>query len=831
MKKKWLLFGLLLYAGVSQSQSIYGVITEKYSGELLIGANIITENNQGVASDINGQYTLNLQEGSHKITFKYIGYNDVIKQINLKKDERKKIDLQMTLNSEQLSTVVVSAGKFEQKIEEITVSMEVVKPALIENKNTTDIQTVMDQVPGVNITDGQANIRGGSGWSYGAGTRVLVMVDDMPLISGDAGQVQWKLIGTENINQIEVIKGASSVLYGSSALNGVINIRTAFPTAAKISKHPSSGYTKINSHIGLYDFPKRDGLNWSGTPINQTGTLKNKRRAYKGVDFFHAQKIANLDLTLGGNWFEDDGYRMGEGTSRKRINFSTKYKDQKIKGLSYGLLGNFLMQESGYNLLWDHYERAYKAFQNDLSRTKGETYNIDPFITYISNNNKHSIRTRYLKVINDNSTNGKDNNQDNESDLFYLDYQWQKNIDKHNLRITSGVTNELVYANSALFNGKYSRSNHAFYTQLDKKWRKFNFSLGTRYEHFRITSSEPYINSEGDTINGSHTGKPVFRGGVNYELAKATFIRASWGQGFRFPSIAEMFITANVAGFEIFNNPALNPENGWSAEIGIKQGLKFGKWKGYIDIAGFLMEYDDMMEFTFGSFGDTVEFDMNLNTGDIELKKGMGFKSLNIGGTRISGLELSLAGSGKLTKNIEINILAGYTYIKPIIKDPDNIYYTTISTNVSNGQVAGAPDTVNISYSGSSSDPSVLKYRYQHIAKLDLEIQYKKLSLGGSLRYNDFMKNIDKIFTEGLTNGQVLDLGINSSRGDNPNTTNVVETHDKKDIMIDIRAGYQMTKNIRLGAIVNNLMNVEYIARPADMKSPRTFALQLSYKL
>ena len=89
MKKKWLLFGFLLYAGVSQSQSIYGLITDKSSGEALIGANIITENNQGVASDINGQYTLNLQEGSHRITFKYIGYNDVIQQITLKKDERK----------------------------------------------------------------------------------------------------------------------------------------------------------------------------------------------------------------------------------------------------------------------------------------------------------------------------------------------------------------------------------------------------------------------------------------------------------------------------------------------------------------------------------------------------------------------------------------------------------------------------------------------------------------------------------------------------------------------------------------------------------------------
>ena len=142
--------------------------------------------------------------------------------------------------------------------------MEVIKPSLIENKNTTNIQTAVDQIPGVNITDGQANIRGGSGWSYGAGTRVLVMVDDMPLISGDAGQAQWSLIATENINQVEIIKGAASALYGSSALNGIINIRTAFPSQREIDKNRLPGFTKINTHFGLIDKPKRAELNWNG---------------------------------------------------------------------------------------------------------------------------------------------------------------------------------------------------------------------------------------------------------------------------------------------------------------------------------------------------------------------------------------------------------------------------------------------------------------------------------------------------------------------------------------------------------------------------------------
>ena len=245
---------------VSHAQTISGVISDHATSEKLIGVNIITKEGKGTATDIFGKYILKLKAGNHQITYRYIGYKDVVKDVTLKSGEQKTIDVKLKIASEQLSTVVVSAGKFEQNLEEITVSMEVLKPSLIENKNTTDIQTALDQVPGVNITDGQANIRGGSGWSYGAGSRVLVMVDDMPLISGDAGQVQWKLIATENINQVEIIKGASSVLYGSSALNGVINIRTAFPTQKDIDKNTTSlvsrvfpGYTKVNMHFGLID--------------------------------------------------------------------------------------------------------------------------------------------------------------------------------------------------------------------------------------------------------------------------------------------------------------------------------------------------------------------------------------------------------------------------------------------------------------------------------------------------------------------------------------------------------------------------------------------------
>ena len=322
-----------------------------------------------------------------------------------------------------------------------------------------------------------------------------------------------------------------------------------------------------------------------------------------------------------------------------------------------------------------------------------------------------------------------------------------------------------------------------------------------------MDSEKNYI-IDGDTINHIATLKPVFRTGLNYQIHEHTYIRSSWGQGYRFPSMAELFITTNQSGLEIYANPNLKPESGWSTELGIKQGLKIGNWMGYLDVAAFLMNYDDMMEFTFGPWGDPVTKPLS----------GLGFKSVNIGETQISGLEISLNGQGKINNEITVNLMAGYTYMNHKSLNPDEIYEYGYSHSETLDQ--------SITYNNSSSDPSLLKYRYNNIAKLDIEIMYKRLSVGLGFRYNDFMKNIDKIFTESLINDGIPGVfagipGINDAR----------EKFSNGDFIIDTRAGYDITSKIRLGLIINNLLNVEYMSRPADMQIPRTFAMQLGMKI
>ena len=95
---------------------------------------------------------------------------------------------------------------FEQKLNEVVVSMSVISPQFFQNTNKVDMEEAMEQVPGVTIIDGQANIRGGSGFSYGAGSRVLVLVDEMPMLAADANDVKWSFLPVESMSQVEIIK-------------------------------------------------------------------------------------------------------------------------------------------------------------------------------------------------------------------------------------------------------------------------------------------------------------------------------------------------------------------------------------------------------------------------------------------------------------------------------------------------------------------------------------------------------------------------------------------------------------------------------------------------
>ena len=514
-----IIFSFTSILSLAQTGILKGTITDAKSKQPLMGVNVILEDKSGTASDFNGNYELHLKPGIYNVLYRFIGYGDQTKQVTIIENGVQTIDIIMDESQSTLPLMVVSAGKFEQKISDVTVSMQVIKADLVENKNTTSLETVIDQIPGVSVVDNQPSIRGGAGWSYGAGSRVLVMVDDLPMLAADAGDVKWSFLPVENIDQIEVIEGASSALFGSSALNGVINIRTAFPK--------DTAETKVNLFNGVYDSPGDAMMKWWGPA-----------RFYNGGNFMHSQKFGQFDLVIGGDVFNDQGYRQGEIEKRGRFDFNTRYRFKKIPGLSVGLNFNTQIAKGGNFLVWQNDSAGalkplggIDTVGSSLSNyTTKRTY-IDPYITYFdSYGNIHKIKMRWF-----NSTNINDTQQGSIADMYYGEYQFQRQLKKIHATFTAGFSINDQVVNSVLYKN-HRGANDAVYAQIDKKFKRLSVSIGIRGESFKIDTAHSY-SYEAYKIGKKTDSIPVFfRSGINYQLFQATWLRASYGQGFRYPT-------------------------------------------------------------------------------------------------------------------------------------------------------------------------------------------------------------------------------------------------------------------------------------------------------
>lgn len=766
----------------AQNITVNGTVSDASNGELLIGVIVSFGKDKVINTNLDGAFSLSLPEGRYGVKLSLMGYKNYSDSIKVD-GNAKTLLFKLEKSVRELDQVVITAGKYEQKLSEITVSMDVIKPKIVENKNTVNLETIADQVPGVTVTDGQVSIRGGSGFSYGAGSRVLMCVDEMPMLAADAGDIKWSYLPIENLEQIEVIKGASSALFGSSALNGVINVRTSYPK--------DKPETKVTFFAGVYDNPKRGNLKWWDSNPTTSGS-----------SFYHAQKAGQFDLVASGNVFNDEGYREGETELRGRFNINVKYNFKKVKGLSMGLNSNGMQTTGGLFILWqDADSGAYKPQTGTLSKYVTTRSNFDPFVTYYSKKgDKHTLRTRYFNTTNKNNT-----NQESTAEFYYSEYQYRHLFKKSGAINLGAVATRSVILSDSLY-GFHDGANYALYAQIDKRFfNRLSVSLGLRGEYFKIDNEESvtdvniYTKTDTITLMKAVKMRPVMRFGLNYQAFEYTFIRASFGQGYRFPSVAEKYVKTSVGALTIFPNQQLQPETGTSAEVGIKQGFKIGNWNGFIDVAAFSTTYRNMMEFAFGIyFPDTVSLQYQQYLGN-KLKY-LGFKSINVSNARINGIEASVAGNGKIGP-FDISLFAGYTYTQPL-----NLNYNPNLDTIKN------------------ENANVLKYRFFHNVKGDLQIDYKKVFVGLSSRYNSNIINIDDSFQKPVFS--YLIPGAKFGPTILPGLENYRQIHNTGNLFFDFRIGCQISNTNKVSLIVNNVLNAENMGRPGDMQAPRLWMLQ-----
>lgn len=746
---------------------IGGKVIDATNSEPLIGA-VVRSGDKGTVTDESGAFSLSLPEGRHTLVVKYYGYKTISLDITIRENENLFFTLSMHQSNIMLDVAEVSSSRFEKPIAESPISIDIIQAKSAERLNSVSAEQVIDRVPGVQIIDGQANIRGGSGYSYGAGSRVMLIMDDLQILQPDAAFTNWSDLPLENVGQIEIVKGAASALYGSAAMNGVIHFRNIKPSL--------DPFASVSYIPRVYLAPKAKN-HWWNKDSNQVIPSEHV------LTFAHRKKYKKIDLTLGGMYRNEVSFNRGKGVENYRVNGSVVYHftDRLIAGLG----ANLNTGSSSNFFYWDE-TGSYSGDLTSYTNSKRTRFNIDPFVQYFTKNQyRIKYMSRWLHIDNNN-----DNNQSNQSENLFNEIQLQKKFSGIGLEFASGVVFNYFKIDAPLFSDSIFKSNNlGIYTQLEQTiFKKLKLSAGLRYEYNELNG--PSIVNQQFIANPVKDDRPVFRLGLNYQIIKGTYLRGSFGQGFRFPSLAEKYIQTNAGGFNIIPNINLQSEYGDSYELGLKQGIKFGNYQGLLDVSYFDSRYQDMIEFTLVVNKFFQAF----------------YQAQNIGNVRIKGVEITNQGIYDLGKS-KIVYNAGITLLDPKFQEFD-----LSGKDIAINKLDSASKAQKNAFASSASN-NILKYRSKQLARIDLEFQSHNFFAGVNFTYASHVEAIDKLFESGL-----FINGVKEFR----------DIHNYGYRLYDFRIGYQI-KKYAFQINLQNAFNEVYTLRPGIMEAPRSIGARFTY--
>ena len=914
MRKFYTFVLVILLAQTALAERLTGIVIDGFTREPLIGVTILNKDDgTGTVTDMDGRFAIDLKQLPAHVQFSYVGYQTdtrVIRTIPAK------YEVLLQANNEVLDEVVVTAGRFEQKMTDVTVSIEVLKPEAIRQQAPTDLSSTLQTLPGVEIVDKQPSIRGGGGWTYSVGSRCQVLMDGMTILNPKTGEINWNNVPLENVAQVEVVKGAASVLYGSSALNGVINVRTQRP-----GLEPQ---TKVSGYVGIYDNYKNYKYTGARLPL------------YYGAEASHSRRVGDFDISAAISGFKDEGYREQSFNDRVRLGGNLTYHAPMEDGkyLNVGANMNYVANQYGDFFIWRSPKEPIRTSPLSNMGRKEHNFNIDPFLNYDDTERgiSHKVRARFymtsdnlvkpsqtmstedllkwgvssfdldkvkgyydtyqayvdggkttedaliltfqdvaIPVMNEDwlgavkegvnlvqnglgytgtiaelqdaaayALNLLASNEPTRPELTfngYLDYQFAKSWDC-GVRLTTGVNwNHLT--NTANVTGTHQTDNVAAYLQYDHRIAdRLSLSAGVRLEYYRMDTS--YAEANIQIGKWLCPVRPVLRAGLNWEIYKAGFLRASFGQGYRNPSITEKFARKDIGGIGVYPNHNIRPERGFNAELGYKQLYKFGPVSGVLDVAGFYTEYHDMIEYQFGLFRNS-DFTMINSMDDAiaeaklmidNLKQtkslsdagiGIGAQFVNVGHARIYGVEVSTQGKVDIKKNMGLQYAIGYTFIEP--EDLDNENRIALEKTY----------TDPLQMKNKSNDSKYLKYRNKHSFKASIDYNYKWFSIGTNLSYRSKILAVDYLMVDEREKAEkdLMDYARLFIFGyeDGESLQTYWEKHNTGVFTMDLRASARIKEKVEIQLMINNLLNTEHSFRPMALAAPRTFGCRLNLTL
>ena len=209
----------------------------------------------GSVTDVDGRFRITgVAAGPARLRAQMLGYAPDSATITVPAADSVVQDFALRPTAIEVGPIVVTAGKRPQALADVVASVDVITDTEIARTAVVTIDEALDRAAAVQMINGQVNIRGSTGFVQGLGSRVLVLVDGVPVNEGDRGGIDWDLIPVDNIERVEVVKGAGSSLYGPAALGGVVNLITR--------EIPDGWHTRARVTAGAYANPPDTAWNF-----------------------------------------------------------------------------------------------------------------------------------------------------------------------------------------------------------------------------------------------------------------------------------------------------------------------------------------------------------------------------------------------------------------------------------------------------------------------------------------------------------------------------------------------------------------------------------------
>jgi outer membrane receptor protein involved in Fe transport len=525
--------------------------------------------------------------------------------------------------------VVISATRSEEPLAALPVSATVIDRENILQSSSRAIDDALRATAGVQLPlNDSATILPlipsiairGTGVGDTA-TRALVLVDGLPINGAFFGNVLWNRAPRHTVERVEVVRGASSSLFGSYAIGGVVNIVTR-PAG------PKEGLAELQ----YGEQNTVEGDLWYGRAVNETVALGFNANYYDsdGYEPFPSDQLQPVNEKIAGTLYNLQGradFKLSSGTTGF---LRVGYNDQRWQGQYRLQEGDFEIPDVAGGVTIDLGNRQTLAVKGFYAREDFQNKNVevlDPNTSFVSNAHETT------------------------SDDFGLSVVWSKGLEGVLSGLTAGIDYrhiqgeddqdifDLPGALAGTVVGGGTQSAYGVFGEARfTPTPRTEILLNLRFDHFRDTDGHIETNGVTQTFADRDFDVPSGRLAGRYQLSDPLAVRASYYTGFRAPTLAQRYRSFETPTFRGLSNPDLEEERLKGGDIGLE--LRYGRLQGQIN----------------AFYGELEDFVASADIGDVGGK--FTVQNANVASIVSQGIELI----GALALTETWSLLLNYTY-------------------------------------------------------------------------------------------------------------------------------------------------------------------------